>query len=238
MSNLGVNIDHVATLRQTRGTKYPDVLEAATLVQLAGADQITVHLREDRRHIVDRDVHVLREFLQIPLNLEMGITDEMLEIACAVKPKMVTLVPEKREERTTEGGLAVASALDKVTKATRVLQNAGIEVSLFIEPDIREIDASVKSGATMVEIHTGAYADAAGEELEEEFEKIKKASHHVHDVGLILHAGHGLNYVNVRPIARLPHMCDLNIGHSIIARAVLVGLERAVREMKHLIQEK
>ncbi|MFZ9520299.1 MAG: pyridoxine 5'-phosphate synthase [Silvanigrellaceae bacterium] len=236
MANLGVNIDHVATIRQARGTQYPDPVEAAVLAQLGGADQITVHLREDRRHIVDRDVRLLRSVLQVPLNLEMACTAEMLRIALEVKPEMVTLVPEKREERTTEGGLDVVGNMKALTDTVRTLQEAGIPCSLFIEPDSQAIEATLKTGAQMVEFHTGKYSEVVGSEQARELVRISEATELAHRRGLAPHAGHGLNFRNVVPIAKIPFMQDLNIGHSIVARAVLVGLERAVREMKELIR--
>jgi pyridoxine 5-phosphate synthase len=235
MANLGVNIDHVATLRQARGTIYPDPIDAAVLAQLGGADQITVHLREDRRHINDRDVRLLRKMLQIPLNLEMANTAEIIAIALEVKPDMVTLVPEKREERTTEGGLAMKANFDALHKGVSTLQNAGIPVSLFVEPSLEDMELSAKTGARMVELHTGKYAELSGDAQQKELERIQKACAAAHQLGLIVHAGHGLHYRNAKPIAAISHMHDLNIGHSIIAHAVFVGLERAVREMKNLI---
>ncbi len=235
MANLGVNIDHVATLRQARGTLYPDPVDAAVLAQLGGADQITVHLREDRRHICDRDVRVLRQFLQIPLNLEMANTPEIVGIALEVKPDMVTLVPEKREERTTEGGLALRAQFESLHSTVLKLQEAAIPVSLFVEPSLEDMELSARMGARMVELHTGKYAELAGDAQKRELERIEKATAAANNLGLIVHAGHGLHYRNVRPIAQIPFMHDLNIGHSIIARAVLVGLERAVREMRDLV---
>ncbi|MEY3903962.1 MAG: pyridoxine 5-phosphate synthase [Pseudomonadota bacterium] len=237
MANLGVNIDHVATIRQARGTQYPDPVEAAVLAQLGGADQITVHLREDRRHIVDRDVRLLRSVLQVPLNLEMACTSEMVRIALEVKPDMVTLVPEKREERTTEGGLDVVGQLASLTDAVRLLQGAGIPCSLFIEPEQGAVDATIRTGAQMVEFHTGRYSEVLAAEQSAELARITAATLYAHQKGIAPHAGHGLNYRNVVPVARVAHMQDLNIGHSIVARAVLVGLERAVREMKELIRK-
>ncbi|NBX17524.1 MAG: pyridoxine 5'-phosphate synthase [Proteobacteria bacterium] len=237
MANLGVNIDHVATIRQARGTQYPDPVEAAVLAQLGGADQITVHLREDRRHIIDRDVRLLRSVLQVPLNLEMACTHEMVRFALEIKPDMVTLVPEKREERTTEGGLEVAGQIAPLTDAVRHLQSAGIPCSLFIEPDEAAVDATLRTNAQMVEFHTGRYSELTGTEQSRELTRITAATAYGHGKGLAVHAGHGLNFRNVIPVARVPHMQDLNIGHSIVARAVLVGLERAVREMKDLIQK-
>ncbi len=235
MANLGVNIDHVATLRQARGTPYPDPLDAAVLAQLGGADQITVHLREDRRHINDRDVRLLRQMLQIPLNLEMANAAEIIAIALEVKPDMVTLVPEKREERTTEGGLAMRAQFDTLKRGVDTLQSAGIPVSLFVEPSLEDMELSAKTGARMVELHTGKYAELSGDAQRHELERIQKACAAAHQLGLIVHAGHGLHYRNAKPISTIPHMHDLNIGHSIIAHAVFVGLERAVREMKNLI---
>lgn len=235
MAYLGVNIDHVATLRQARGTQYPDPIEAAVLAQLAGADQITVHLREDRRHIVDRDVRLLRSVLQVPLNLEMACTDEMLKIALEVKPDMVTLVPEKRQERTTEGGLDLTSQADNLRSGVATLRQANIPCSLFVEPEKSAVEATLAMGATMVEFHTGKYCELSGQEQTLELERLRVATAHAHARGIVAHSGHGLNYRNVIPVASIPHMHDLNIGHSIVARAVLVGLERAVREMKELI---
>lgn len=237
MATLGVNIDHVATLRQARGTQYPDPIEAAVLAQLGGADQITVHLREDRRHIVDRDVRLLRSFLQVPLNLEIACTAEMLSFALEIRPDMVTLVPEKREERTTEGGLAVNRNNAELKNTIEKLQNKGIPVSLFIEPEAHDIEESHGLGAKMIELHTGKFAENSSNENEStELKRIEKACIAAHNLGLIVHAGHGLNYRNAKAVAKLPFMQDLNIGHSIVARAVLVGLERAVREMKELIR--
>ncbi|MEN9810253.1 MAG: pyridoxine 5-phosphate synthase [Pseudomonadota bacterium] len=237
MANLGVNIDHVATIRQARGTQYPDPVEAAVLAQLGGADQITVHLREDRRHIVDRDVRLLRSVLQVPLNLEMACTSEMVRIALEVKPDMVTLVPEKREERTTEGGLDVSGQFASLSDAVRLLQGAGIPCSLFIEPEQSAVDATIRTGAQMVEFHTGRYSEVLAAEQSAELARITAATLYAHQKGIAPHAGHGLNYRNVIPVARVAYMQDLNIGHSIVARAVLVGLERAVREMKELIRK-
>lgn len=237
MANLGVNIDHVATIRQARGTQYPDPVEAAVLAQLGGADQITVHLREDRRHIIDRDVRLLRSILQVPLNLEMACTADMVRFALEVRPDMVTLVPERREERTTEGGLDVGAHVTVLTDAVRTLQDAGIPCSLFIEPDEKALELTLKTGAQLVEFHTGRYCELAGAEQSKELERIAAATASAQRKGLAPHAGHGLNYRNVIPVARIPGMQDLNIGHSIVARAVLVGLERAVKEMKELIQK-
>lgn len=236
MATLGVNIDHVATLRQTRGTQYPDPVEAAVLAQLGGADQITVHLREDRRHIIDRDVRLLRAMLQVPLNLEMACTPEMVTFALEIVPDMVTLVPERREERTTEGGLAIKNAQVQIAAAIKTLQGAGIPVSLFIEPTEDDLQLSAQLGARMVELHTGRYSELVGQPQLNELEKLRKACEWGAKKGVIVHAGHGLNYRNTAAVAALPYMQDLNIGHSIVARAVLVGLDRAVREMKDLLQ--
>jgi len=235
LARLGVNIDHVATVRQARRGVEPDPVHAAVLAELAGADGITIHLREDRRHIQDRDLRLIRETIKVPLNLEMGATDEIIGIALDVKPEMVTLVPEKREELTTEGGLDVKANRKKVASAVKRLKAGGIFVSLFIDPDKDQVKESKKVGADAVEIHTGSYADATTkEESLREYKKIFDACKIAHKSGLIVNAGHGLNYRNVIPIAAIPEIHELNIGHSIIARAVLVGLERAVREMKEL----
>ena len=235
---LGVNIDHVATLRNARGTSYPDPVLAAALAEQAGADGITVHLREDRRHITDRDVEILRQTLQTRMNLEMAVTDEMLDIACRVKPHFVCLVPEKRTEVTTEGGLDVAGQPDKVAAAIARLAAVGTQVSLFIDADRRQIDAAVAAGAPYIEIHTGRYADAAttAEQLEE-LARIQDAACYAHGLGLRVNAGHGLHYHNVKPIAAIPEMEELNIGHAIIGRAVFEGLPAAVAEMKRLMIE-
>ncbi len=235
---LGVNIDHVATLRNARGTSYPDPVLAAGLAEQAGADGITIHLREDRRHITDRDVEILRQTLQTPMNLEMAVTDEMLDIACRIKPHFVCLVPEKRTEVTTEGGLDVAGQLAKVQTAISRLAAVGTQVSLFIDADHVQIDAAVAVGAPYIEIHTGRYADAtsAAEQLEE-LARIQEAARYAHGLGLRVHAGHGLHYHNVKPIAAIPEMEELNIGHAIIGRAVFEGLPAAVAEMKRLMIE-
>ena len=235
---LGVNIDHVATLRNARGTSYPDPVLAAALAEQAGADGITVHLREDRRHITDRDVEILRQTLQTRMNLEMAVTDEMLDIACRVKPHFVCLVPEKRTEVTTEGGLDVAGQPEKVAAAIARLAAVGTQVSLFIDADRRQIDAAVAAGAPYIEIHTGRYADAAttAEQLEE-LARIQDAARYAHGLGLRVNAGHGLHYHNVKPIAAIPEMEELNIGHAIIGRAVFEGLPAAVAEMKRLMIE-
>lgn len=234
---LGVNIDHVATLRQARGTPYPDPLQAGLLVQAAGADSITVHLREDRRHIQDRDVVALKSALRIPLNLEMAVTDAMLAFAADLKPDYCCLVPEKRTELTTEGGLDVAGQLLRVTEACERLALAEIRVSLFIDADPKQIEAAIQTGAPMIEIHTGHYADAAGAvAVASELNRIKLAVSQAGEAGLQVNAGHGLNYDNVQPIAALPGIDELNIGHSIIACAVLQGLQEAVVAMRELMR--
>ncbi len=233
---LGVNIDHIATLRNARGTKYPDPVHAAEIAERAGADGITIHLREDRRHILDRDVRVLRETIQTRMNLEMAVTDEMVEIALKTKPEFVCLVPEKREELTTEGGLDVVGQLEKIKAATKKLSAAGIKVSLFIDADRQQIDAAKQCGAPYIELHTGHYADAASEEdQQDELKKIAAGASYAADLGIIVNAGHGLTYHNVAPIAALPEIYELNIGHSIIGRAVFDGLEKAVADMKALM---
>ncbi|MBA0169449.1 pyridoxine 5'-phosphate synthase [Pectobacterium sp. CFBP8739] len=235
---LGVNIDHIATLRNARGTAYPDPVQAAFVAEQAGADGITVHLREDRRHITDRDVRILKETLQTRMNLEMAVTEEMLDIACEVKPHFCCLVPEKRQEVTTEGGLDVAGQQEKINNAVARLSQANILVSLFIDADKRQIDAAVASGAPYIEIHTGAYADAPDDEARQhEFERIRDAATYAAAKGLKVNAGHGLTYHNVQPIAALPEMHELNIGHAIIGRAVMSGLKDAVAEMKSLMRE-
>jgi len=236
LAKLGVNIDHIATIRQARGGMEPDPVHAAVLAELAGADGITVHLREDRRHIQDRDVRLLREMVGTSLNLEMAASDEIIEIALSVRPDMATLVPEKRDELTTEGGLNVKGGRERVAEAVRKLKDGGIFVSLFIDPDLDQVKESRKVGADAVEIHTGAYANSRSYgALKHEYEKIYEACKLAHKLGLGVNAGHGLNYHNVRQIAQIKEVYELNIGHSIIARASLVGLERAVREMKALV---
>ncbi|GAA4498693.1 pyridoxine 5'-phosphate synthase [Pseudaeromonas paramecii] len=240
MSNilLGVNIDHVATLRNARGTHYPDPVFAAALAEQAGADGITIHLREDRRHIKDRDVRVLKETLQTRMNLEMAVTEEMLTIACGIQPHFVCLVPEKRQEVTTEGGLDVAGQLAVMQDAVARLAAVGTQVSLFIDADHAQIDAAVACGAPYIEIHTGRYADATSEaEQAAELARIREAAAYAHGKGLKVNAGHGLHYQNVKPIAAIPEMVELNIGHAIIGRAVFTGLTEAVAEMKRLMLE-
>ncbi|MHA3573737.1 pyridoxine 5'-phosphate synthase [Yersinia enterocolitica] len=235
---LGVNIDHIATLRNARGTIYPDPVQAAFIAEQAGADGITVHLREDRRHITDRDVRILRETIQTRMNLEMAVTDEMVGIACEINPHFCCLVPEKRQEVTTEGGLDVADQIDKMTVAVSRLSEAGILVSLFIDADMRQIDAAVAVGAPYIEIHTGAYADATSDLARQaELARIAKAAIYAASKGLKVNAGHGLTYHNVQPIAALPEMHELNIGHAIIGQAVMSGLAAAVTDMKVLMRE-
>ncbi|AJJ12073.1 pyridoxine 5'-phosphate synthase [Yersinia rohdei] len=235
---LGVNIDHIATLRNARGTIYPDPVQAAFIAEQAGADGITVHLREDRRHITDRDVRILRETIQTRMNLEMAVTDEMVGIACELQPHFCCLVPEKRQEVTTEGGLDVAGQIDKMTIAVSRLSEAGILVSLFIDADMRQIDAAVAVGAPYIEIHTGAYADASSDLARQaELVRIAKAATYAAGKGLKVNAGHGLTYHNVQPIAALPEMHELNIGHAIIGQAVMTGLAAAVTDMKVLMRE-
>lgn len=229
---MGVNIDHVATLRQARRIDYPDPTEVALLAERAGADYITLHLREDRRHIQEQDVLKMRECLTTYMNLEMAITPEMLAIATSIKPRDVCIVPEKREELTTEGGLDVAGQLPQVKAACEALALAGIRVSLFVDASRRQIDAARASGAPVVEIHTGHYAGATGENAQRELNKILAAIEYADSTGLIVNAGHGLNCDNVTPIAAHPAVSELNIGHSIIARSVYVGIEQAVREIK------
>lgn len=236
MMQLGVNIDHIATLRQARGTRYPCPVQAALMAESAGADAITLHLREDRRHIQDSDVEILRQVLQTRMNLEMAVTDEMIAIALRVQPQDVCLVPERREELTTEGGLDVAAHFDKISHACRVFKDAGIRVSLFIGPDHRQLDAAKAAGAPVVEIHTGHFADAVTPDEEgRELERIAEAVTYGTQLGLKVNAGHGLHYHNVQKIAAIPDVRELNIGHAIVSHALFVGWEQAVREMKVLM---
>lgn len=233
---LGVNIDHVATLRQARGTRYPDPVQAAIEAEQAGADSITVHLREDRRHIQDRDVALLSEILQTKMNLEMAVTEEMLTIAEQYRPADCCLVPERREELTTEGGLDVVGQQSKMHDACQRLATAGITVSLFIDPDKKQIDAAVACGAPVVELHTGAYAEAASHAVAmQELKIIRQAAEYAHKLGLQVNAGHGLHYHNIQPVAAIKELVELNIGHAIIARSMFTGLQGAVREMKQLM---
>ena len=235
MATLGVNIDHVATIRQARRTVEPDPVWAAVLAELGGADAITVHLREDRRHIQDRDLEVLRHTVQVKLNLECAIDPTMVGIACRVVPDQVTLVPERREEITTEGGLDVVGHRSATAEAVARLRDAGIAVSLFIDPDDRQIEAAAELGVEAVELHTGCYANATGREVDATLVALTRGGAAARRAGLALNAGHGLTYRNVVPVARIEAMGELNIGHSIVARAVLVGFTQAVREMKALI---
>ncbi len=229
---LGVNVDHVATLRQARGTRYPDPVTAASIAELAGADQITIHLREDRRHIQDRDLRIMRETVQTRLNLEMAATHEMLEIALSVKPDTVTLVPERREEQTTEHGLDAVRLEDTLKGYCKRLTDEGIDVSLFIDADLEQIDAASRLGVQAIELHTGEYAEAVDDAtMESELNRLESAAEHAHQAGLMVAAGHGLDYVNVREVAAIESIEELNIGHALVSRAVLIGFENAVREM-------
>jgi pyridoxine 5-phosphate synthase len=245
MIELGVNIDHIATIRQARKTVEPDPVWAAALAELGGADGITVHLREDRRHIQDRDVKILRETVRCKLNLEMACSEEIIQIACGIIPNQATLVPEKRQEVTTEGGLDVAGQFEQIQSAVRRLQDKGIAVSLFLDPDLPQIEAGMKTNCDAIELHTGTFASAhltemnrSGQSSGEELQRLTQAGRLINDAGLRLHAGHGLTYHNVFPVAAIPQMRELNIGHSIIARALYVGLTQAVREMKDCIKER
>ncbi|HEX3603257.1 MAG TPA: pyridoxine 5'-phosphate synthase [Steroidobacteraceae bacterium] len=233
---LGVNIDHVATLRQARRVRYPDPMYAALLAEESGADSITLHLREDRRHIQDRDVTAMREALQTRMNLEMAVTDEMVRIARQVRPQDVCLVPESRQEVTTEGGLDVLGQKERVRDTVAALAASRIRVSLFIDPNVAQIEAARGAGAPVIELHTGAYANAAGAARAREFERLRTAAKFAASLGLTVNAGHGLNYHNVGPIAAIPEIIELNIGHSIVARAVFDGLAKAVRDMKELMR--
>lgn len=235
---LGVNIDHVATIREARGTRYPEPVQAALIAEQAGADGITAHLREDRRHIQDRDIHRLREMIHTRLNLEMAVTDEMVAIACEVRPQACCLVPERREELTTEGGLDVVARFEQIARACDRLGEAGCEVSLFIDADESQLDFAVKSGAPVVEIHTGRYADAVdAKSRATELQRIHAAVRYAHQAGLQVNAGHGLTYSNVEDISRITEIVELNIGHAIVARALISGMHAAVRDMKSLMRE-
>jgi pyridoxine 5-phosphate synthase len=232
---LGVNIDHVATLRQARRARYPDPVHAALAAEHAGADSITLHLREDRRHIQVQDVRVMRDLIKTRMNLEMAVTDEMLEIARAVRPPDCCLVPERRLEVTTEGGLDAASQVQRLKEATAILVHHGIRVALFIDPDSQQIEAASQIGAPVVELHTGAYAEAAGSRQATELERLRTAARQASSLGLEVHAGHGLNYHNVQPVAAIAEIVELNIGHAIVGRAVFDGIGAAVRDMKMLM---
>ncbi len=235
--HLGVNVDHVATLRNARGTTYPDPLFAALIAEQAGADSITIHLREDRRHIRERDVRLCKDALQTRVNLEMAATQEMIRIACEVQPDDCCLVPERRAEVTTEGGLDVAGQHEVLGPVCEQLGQAGLRVSLFIDPELAQLDAAARVGAPVVELHTGAYAEARGEQQARELKRIQDAARYGASLGLRVHAGHGLNYHNVQAIAMIDEIVELNIGHAIIARAVIDGLAQAVSEMKRLMLE-
>ena len=235
---LGVNIDHVATLRQARGTNYPDPIQAALVAEQAGADGITAHLREDRRHIQDRDIFLLKEIIHSRLNLEMAVTDEMIAIARKVKPYACCLVPEKREELTTEGGLDVASQPERMKSACSELADVDIEVSLFIDPDEKQIDAAKTAGAPVIELHTGAYADAKNPiQKKQELKRIQHAAYYAHNMGLQVNAGHGLHFHNVEEICYIPEIVELNIGHSIIAQAIFSGLAQTVNDLKVMMRQ-
>ncbi|OGW75320.1 MAG: pyridoxine 5'-phosphate synthase [Omnitrophica bacterium RBG_13_46_9] len=237
MRLLGVNIDHVATIRQTRRIDYPDPLEAALLCQEAGADSIVCHLREDRRHIQDLDLFRLKKRVKVKLNLEMAISNEIVDIALDVKPDQVTLVPEKREELTTEGGLDVVSQRSGIKRILKVMERSGIATSIFIDPDIRQIRASREIGAGMIELHTGSYANAKNRtQLRRRYLSLKKCAEVAKDLGLKVFAGHGLNYENIKPLVRIDAIEEYNIGHSIVSRAIFVGLARAVKDMKALLK--
>jgi pyridoxine 5-phosphate synthase len=236
MIALGVNIDHVATLRQARRGRYPDPLYAALMAEEAGADSITLHLREDRRHIQERDVIAMREALQTRMNLEMAVTDEMIGIARKVLPQDCCLVPESRQEVTTEGGLNVLEQTARIGDAVKALGGSGIRVSLFIDPDLEQIEAAKRSGAPVIELHTGAYADSTGAARAREFERLHAAAKFAARLGLIVNAGHGLNYHNVEPVAAIAEIVELNIGHAIVARSIVDGLAKAVRDMKELMR--
>ena len=237
MLELGVNIDHIATIRQARRTVEPDPVWAAALAELGGADCITIHLREDRRHIQDRDVNLLRETVRCKLNLEMACAEEIINIACKIRPDQITLVPERREEITTEGGLDVVSQTETIKTAVKRLQGRGIFVSLFLDPDTRQIESGIQTGCEAIELHTGCYAGAETEkERNAELLRLQSTAKMIHEAGIRLHGGHGLTYHNVLPIASLSHMRELNIGHSIVSRAVMVGMKEAVAEMKRLLE--
>ncbi|MBK6637775.1 MAG: pyridoxine 5'-phosphate synthase [Rhodocyclaceae bacterium] len=237
MIELGINIDHVATLRQARGTTYPDPIKAALLAEGAGADLITLHLREDRRHIQDADVKQLRPLLKTRMNLELAVTEEMIAIALQIKPQDVCLVPEKREELTTEGGLDVITNFERVKHAVKRLHDGGIRVSLFVDPDLSQLDAAERSGARVVELHTGAYADAQCDVASDQLDRIRRAASHGQQLGLRVNAGHGLHFGNVQPIAAIAEISELNIGHAVVAEAIFLGWTSAIKEMKRLMHE-
>ena len=235
MVELGVNVDHVATVRQARGTYEPDPVWAAVLAELGGADGITIHLREDRRHIQERDVRMLRESVAVKLNLELACEDEVLRLATEIRPHQATLVPERREEVTTEGGLDVLGQTDRVVSAVGMLREAGISVSLFLDPDPRQLEAAFDLAIDAIELHTGQYALVSGEQRNQQLTVLANAGQQIREEGVALHAGHGLTYTNVQPVASIEGMHELNIGHSIVSRALFIGMERAVREMKQLV---
>lgn len=237
MPTLGVNIDHIATLRQARGGIQPEPAHGASIAEIAGCHGITAHLREDRRHMQDRDIYLLKQMVTTNLNLEMAITDEMIQIACDVLPYECTLVPEKREERTTEGGLLVRGRENEIKEAIKPLLDKNILVSIFIDPDVNQIKAASKTGATHIELHTGYYANATGEARQQELQKLIDATQLGHKLGFKVNAGHGLDYHNTADVAAIEHIQELNIGHSIISRSVFVGLERAVQEMLDIIEK-
>lgn len=234
---LGVNIDHIATLRQVRGTRFPEPVQAALIAEQAGADSITAHLREDRRHIQDRDIYQLKDMIHTRLNMEMAVTDEMIDIAVKVRPDACCLVPEKRAELTTEGGLDVLTNLSHLQWACEKLATAGVEVSLFIDPEQAQIDAAIKAGAPVIELHTGCYAEAkTSKQQRDELERIRIAARYAHSAGLQVNAGHGLNFYNVEAICAIPEIVELNIGHSIIAQAIFSGLAQTVTNLKQLMK--
>lgn len=235
MVELGVNIDHVATIRQARRTYEPDPVTAASLAELGGADGITVHLREDRRHIQDRDVRVLKETIVTKFNFELGCETSIVDIAVELRPHQATLVPEKRQEVTTEGGLDLEHEADRIQRAIDSLHEAGVQVSLFLDPDLRQIELASRLSVAAIELHTGSYALASGAQAQQQLERLRQAGAAIRQLGMKLHAGHGLTYRNVTPVAAIPDMRELNIGHSIVSRAVLVGMQQAVAEMKRLL---
>jgi len=236
MLKLGVNVDHVCTVREARKVAKPDPIEAALICEKAGAVGITAHLREDRRHMQDADLEALAEVVQA-LNMEMGATEEMVQIASRIKPKYCCVVPEKREELTTEGGLDILGRFDWICECTGKLMDAGIIVSHFIDPDVEQIKAAKDTGAEFIELHTGSFANASGAEQEEELHRLIAASEYAHEIGLKVNAGHGIDYDNIQGIKRIPHLCELNIGHSIVGRAVIVGMHQAVDEMMDLMKD-
>jgi pyridoxine 5-phosphate synthase len=236
MTTLGVNIDHIATIRQARGGKEPDPVHAAAFAELSGAHGITAHLREDRRHIQDRDIYILKQTVSTRLNLEMALTPDMIKIALDVCPYMITIVPERREERTTEGGLNVRGREHEIAKSIEAFHDSNILVSLFIDPDIQQLKAASKAGISHIELHTGYYANASGQARKEELAKLYDAALAAQKLDLRVNAGHGLNYQNVTPVAKIPGMEELNIGHSIVARASLVGMHQAIKEMLELMR--